>query len=137
MQIFVEILGRPDRPEPLWFEALHCDTIARPCFPSMAAANTVTVDAVHLRGICSPVRIPKSTFHSEFLRLHEQADHLGVSGSEAHIKRYIKSRIGSCYGHECFKCKEQIILHYRDEPLYRHLAPDDRPAGAHPDASDN
>ena len=106
----------------------------------MAAANTVTVDAVELRGICSPVRIPKSTFQSEFLRLHEQADHLGVSGSEAHIKRYIKSRIQNCYGHKCFKCKEQIILHYKDEPLCRHLAPDDRPAGAHPNSgfySDN
>ena len=100
----------------------------------MAAANTVTVDAVELRGICSPVRIPKSTFHSEFLRLHEQADHLGVSGSEADIKRYIKSRIGSCYGRECFKCKEQITVHYKGEPLFRHLAPDDRPAGAHPNS---
>ena len=121
---------------------LHSDTIATtPFIPfHMAAAITVTVDAVRLRGISPVVRIPKSTFHSEFLRLHEQADHLGVSGSEAHIKRYIKSRIQNCYGHKCFKCKEQIILHYKDEPLCRHLAPDDRPAGAHPNSgfySDN
>ena len=50
------------------------------------------------------VKISKSTFHAEFLRLREQCFYLGLPASDEWLDRKCKKLIKTSYGHRCWRC---------------------------------
>ena len=94
----------------------------------------ISVPCIRLRGpMCdTEVMIPVSTWKGEYRRLQEEAARDdSVQLGQAEVNRVCRQRIKNLYARVCFKCKEEITLHYKDEPLCRQLDPADVPADAY------
>ena len=79
--------------------------------------------------LISGVKIPASTFRSEWLRLYEQSDHYDLNKRrsanwmDAYIRRIIKYQ----YGRKCTLCKAFIDIRLQCQPHYRPIRLSDVP----------
>ena len=71
--------------------------------------------------LISGVKLPASTFRSEWLRLYEQSDHdkLNPRRSKHWMDAYIRGVIKYQYGNQCTLCKEFIDIRLQCQPHYR------------------
>ena len=79
--------------------------------------------------LISGVKIPASTFRSEWLRLYEQSDHyeLNPRRSKHWMDAYIRRVIKYQYGRQCTLCKEFIDIRLQCQPHYRPIRAADVP----------
>ena len=87
--------------------------------------------------LCSNIRIPASTYRSEWLRLRAQCDHQGLYDCRTNgwIRDRINAFISLNYGRKCFLCKAYIDIYVDKQPLYKDVRPSDL-ADAGADACD-